>query len=237
MTAAIDGRGLFQAILDDPADDISRLIYADWLDENGQEERAEFIRLQLKLADPANWPLQPYLAKVVENLIGAHKDQWFRLLSRKPGYGQSHRLRWWPVASNEEERLDRGSDCPVLSEAIEGVSRRGFLTEVYCCCADWMRWGPEIVRTAPIQRVVLSNKKPLLHPQVGRENPLFLWLDQDGDVFMDLAEFLPTELCKVVLQLANIPIDDAFNLPWAFVTEQLAIDALSATCIRWAKEQ
>ncbi len=45
-----DGDAILRAILDDPADDLPRLAYADWLEENGQMERAEFIRLQLELA-------------------------------------------------------------------------------------------------------------------------------------------------------------------------------------------
>jgi uncharacterized protein (TIGR02996 family) len=46
-----------QAIREDPEDDAPRLIYADWLDEHGEAERAEFIRVQCELehmapADP-----------------------------------------------------------------------------------------------------------------------------------------------------------------------------------------
>ena len=37
-------------IIAHPDDDAPRLIYADWLEENGQPERGEFIRLQIKLA-------------------------------------------------------------------------------------------------------------------------------------------------------------------------------------------
>src|SRR5262249_26518532 len=37
-------------ILESPDDDTSRLIYADWLDDHGQPERAEFIRVQIELA-------------------------------------------------------------------------------------------------------------------------------------------------------------------------------------------
>jgi uncharacterized protein (TIGR02996 family) len=37
---------LYRAVLADPEDDAPRLIYADWLDEHGQPERAEFIRVQ-----------------------------------------------------------------------------------------------------------------------------------------------------------------------------------------------
>ena len=37
---------MFAAVCADPADDAVRLVYADWLEENGQPERAEFIRTQ-----------------------------------------------------------------------------------------------------------------------------------------------------------------------------------------------
>jgi uncharacterized protein (TIGR02996 family) len=37
---------LYRAVLANPEDDAPRLIYADWLDEHGQPERAEFIRVQ-----------------------------------------------------------------------------------------------------------------------------------------------------------------------------------------------
>src|SRR5262249_58171476 len=37
-------------IIADPDDDGLRLIYADWLDDHGDPERAEFIRVQCRLA-------------------------------------------------------------------------------------------------------------------------------------------------------------------------------------------
>jgi uncharacterized protein (TIGR02996 family) len=39
-----------RAICADPEDDTVRLVYADWLDENGDPDRAEFIRLQIQRA-------------------------------------------------------------------------------------------------------------------------------------------------------------------------------------------
>ncbi|MCE9563106.1 MAG: TIGR02996 domain-containing protein [Planctomycetes bacterium] len=49
-----DGDALRQAVLADPDEDTPRLIYADWLDENGQGDLAAFIRLQIEAvrADP-----------------------------------------------------------------------------------------------------------------------------------------------------------------------------------------
>jgi uncharacterized protein (TIGR02996 family) len=45
-----DHDALLAAIIADPADDLPRLALADWLDENGQPHRAQFIRLQLEQA-------------------------------------------------------------------------------------------------------------------------------------------------------------------------------------------
>jgi uncharacterized protein (TIGR02996 family) len=45
MTA--DHLPFVRAVMAAPDDDLPRLVYADWLDENGQPERAEFIRLQI----------------------------------------------------------------------------------------------------------------------------------------------------------------------------------------------
>lgn len=53
---------LWRAVVAAPHDDAPRLIYADWLDEHGQPERAAFIRVQCALAaldedDPDRAPL------------------------------------------------------------------------------------------------------------------------------------------------------------------------------------
>jgi uncharacterized protein (TIGR02996 family) len=45
-----DQKALLAAIWEDPHEDTPRLVYADWLQENGQPERAEFIRVQCELA-------------------------------------------------------------------------------------------------------------------------------------------------------------------------------------------
>lgn len=42
-------KAFLKAVCWNPADDAPRLIYADWLEEHGQAERAEFIRLQIEL--------------------------------------------------------------------------------------------------------------------------------------------------------------------------------------------
>src|SRR5262245_57198091 len=58
------GQNLLAAILADPDDDTVRLAYADWLEEQGdpaQQPRAEFIRVQVELAQGEPfWPGSPW---------------------------------------------------------------------------------------------------------------------------------------------------------------------------------
>ncbi|QDU23058.1 TIGR02996 domain-containing protein [Urbifossiella limnaea] len=44
-----DEPALLAAIADRPADDTPRLVYADWLDDHGDSDRAEFIRLNVEI--------------------------------------------------------------------------------------------------------------------------------------------------------------------------------------------
>lgn len=41
---------MLMAVLASPADDLPRLVYADWLDEQGEADRAEFVRVQCRIA-------------------------------------------------------------------------------------------------------------------------------------------------------------------------------------------
>lgn len=55
-----DAIALLAAIVANPAEDTPRLMYADLLQEEGDEERAEFIRVQVELARiaPDDWPTE-----------------------------------------------------------------------------------------------------------------------------------------------------------------------------------
>jgi uncharacterized protein (TIGR02996 family) len=47
-----DHDALLTAISEHPEEDTPRLMYADWLEENGQPERADFVRTQVEVARP-----------------------------------------------------------------------------------------------------------------------------------------------------------------------------------------
>jgi uncharacterized protein (TIGR02996 family) len=66
-----------QAIIEAPDDDTPRLVYADWLDEHGQDERAELVRVQCELARLAEGDrLRPELAAREWKLLTEHGKEW-----------------------------------------------------------------------------------------------------------------------------------------------------------------
>jgi uncharacterized protein (TIGR02996 family) len=48
-------QAFLRAVCENPEDDDVRLVFADWLDEHGEPERAEFIRLQIEQARLPEW--------------------------------------------------------------------------------------------------------------------------------------------------------------------------------------
>ena len=67
----------FQAILESPDDDRPRLAWADWLEETGQRERAEFIRVQCQLACfEEEGPEEEALRARQQALLADHEFEW-----------------------------------------------------------------------------------------------------------------------------------------------------------------
>jgi uncharacterized protein (TIGR02996 family) len=85
--------GLIEAIRQQPADNALRLVFADWLEEHGRTERAEFIRLQVALADPPDdWAEYRALRAREAALVKQHGQKWFGPL-KKLGVSQWHLRR------------------------------------------------------------------------------------------------------------------------------------------------
>ncbi len=65
------------AIRETPDADLPRLVYADWLDENGDPARAEFLRVQCELATrPDHDPLYRELEDREHELLSEHEPAW-----------------------------------------------------------------------------------------------------------------------------------------------------------------
>jgi uncharacterized protein (TIGR02996 family) len=73
-----------RAIAEAPEDTAARLVYADWLEEQG-DPRAEFVRADVRLAAmPAEDPARPALLEQLQDLRTGLDPDWLARLDRTP---------------------------------------------------------------------------------------------------------------------------------------------------------
>jgi uncharacterized protein (TIGR02996 family) len=91
---------LLRAVCENPDDDTPRLVFADWLDEHCEPERAEFIHLQIEAAHLTDrwqsWanPHLPHHDAQIAKILELHELRWRAAeLPEDPGFGwgQFHR--------------------------------------------------------------------------------------------------------------------------------------------------
>ncbi|MBX9624891.1 MAG: TIGR02996 domain-containing protein [Gemmataceae bacterium] len=96
-----DGEPLLRAVCEHPDDDTPRLVLADWLEENGEPERAAFIRLQCQAALSHRDRGRRRLEEQADRLLRLFSRRWAAELPHGAGY------RWADVYS-------RGFQCTVM---------------------------------------------------------------------------------------------------------------------------
>src|SRR5687768_5571910 len=116
-----DGDALLAAILANPDDDTPRLVYADWLQENGDDTRAEFIRLQCRNAARHPDQLDPADEESEAVLEDEKRRQW---LSGLPQFPRAH----WHFVRGFPESLEVSAD--LFLERYESFARVPFLRAV-----------------------------------------------------------------------------------------------------------
>lgn len=133
-----------------PADDLPRLVAADWLEEHGEAGRAEFIRVQCQVERTEGRFFTDCVregdvicSQINEQLrrMGVRGQEWcrgcrprVRLLERESQLWQTvgptlARARW--VVTHDPFRFDGSREQP------GALVRRGFVAEVRCTIADW----------------------------------------------------------------------------------------------------
>ena len=129
MTTTDTGAALLKAIIANPDEDTPRLVYADWLQENGDDERAEFIRVQVQLSRTE----YPDLRARESVLLGAHRERWLRVLCPACGGSGFNAEIDWP-ASNGCMTCNGSGDIGGLTESVHPTTfARGFLDCVEGC--------------------------------------------------------------------------------------------------------
>jgi uncharacterized protein (TIGR02996 family) len=91
---------LLAAVIAAPADDLPRLVYADWVEEHGEPDRAAFIRGQIELARTPPW--EPFAVRC-RHFHADDLDTGRRWLDRLPDLGD-----WWYVRWDDRHAYRRG---------------------------------------------------------------------------------------------------------------------------------
>jgi uncharacterized protein (TIGR02996 family) len=219
-TILTEGDALLADVVAHPERDDVRLILADWLQENGQEERAEFIRAQIELAtwrDERDWHRKA-LTRERNLLTQVHFWEWFGDVD---GW-----LKAWPGSPAVGVLTDgRGGTCEVGYYDGEDEKnwvftvRRGFVAEVRLPQQAWLAHGREIAGRHPLERVELSDRKPALF--VGA----FCW-----NRGLPQSQGMPPDFLDPRLWYA-LPTRDTER-----ATAEEAVADLSAACLLWARE-
>lgn len=146
-------RAFLDSIIAAPDDDAPRLIYADWLEERGDSERAEFIRVQCELGTYGEYRCPKYLGGMPDMLYGLPVVV----------EGESNcPCRWCGLKSREKALEFRtafwGADFPFPAIPKNGccVWRRGFVEKVRLSSEDWLRHADDLVRVTPLREVELT---------------------------------------------------------------------------------
>jgi uncharacterized protein (TIGR02996 family) len=133
------GKGLLQDIIENPADDVPRLIYADWLEENGAEERADFIRQAIAF---------PHASFV--RLTDGNPFQLLGLEEGEPqpifDLAKSAACHSWMWANT-----DFGCVIEDLGRHLDYREERGFVEGIRCLCADWLVCARDVLAGHPVQ--------------------------------------------------------------------------------------
>lgn len=240
---------LLAAILDDPADNARRLVYADWLEEHGQQERGEFIRVQIEIANACELHRKGHpTVEGFDDLIG--RESYLMYVANRKG--------WFAVV-------------PDLAHC---VISRGFLAVVSCTIEDWygvaclpcrgrgqwaanqpqrykdgvvkclacggtgMRYsdmGPAIVAAHPIETVRVLNREPMNDLSYRPHEPWGWWWAATHPPINaeDRPWWLPFDIHR---RLAFHNKDFSHN-GIGYATEADARADLSQAMIAWAKNR
>jgi uncharacterized protein (TIGR02996 family) len=149
-----DFTALLRAVLTEPDEDTPRLAMADWYGENGDEARAEFVRVQCELHRRCfgGWtptqqdvddmePLRRRERELLADGDWRNADAWFHFsglrLSNIWGGPPGHRHP--TLALRPADGADGDRECVHCSVC------RGFVESVTCTAADWLAHADAIV--------------------------------------------------------------------------------------------
>lgn len=215
-TTDVEYLALLEAIRTNPADDAPRLILSDWLEEHGEDERAAWIRHEVK------HQRQPIII-VSDMTIGAtrldeHKVLWSR------GFAQEVRLSCREFMGGPCERC-HGSGM---------LEAHSFRPPCRLCSGTGRIPGVarELFERHPLTRIILTCRKPL-RTNIQHGNLNYWWrMAPTATTELPGSEDIPDILRKFFVSRISGGLSEYLG----FNTEAAALSALSDACVRYGRE-
>lgn len=230
---------LMAAVRTTPDDDLPRLVLADWYEENGEGERAEFVRVQIALARKdfsrcsrghewrkVNKSSYPEPVSVCDT-CGIDGPFWpdiqpdIDLRKREKKLAEYFGYLWFPGVHRHLR------EAPDLAEWPLGIIRRGFLEVVRGPLVSLM--VPGVLRGREVMpiNVEVTDREP--HPNADDQLTHCGWIRADG-------EGRPDELPHEIYDLLEGGSERQDAVQWlAYPKRESAISALSTAILRWAR--
>lgn len=123
---------LLHAIRLNPAEDLPRLVYADHLEDAGESERAEFIRVGIAVSHRPE---------------GEYCNRF-------------HDYQACDCVHCREAQLEQRHGTFAI-EGVRTIWSRGFIVEIRAPLADLLEHGPAIVAEHPVERVRVTDREPM----------------------------------------------------------------------------
>jgi uncharacterized protein (TIGR02996 family) len=229
------------SILTDPADDAARLVYADWLEEQGSPEkaaRARLIRLGYERRDqlagryrasPENDARQAALDDAILALVEEYGRRWFSI----PPFltlDSAGAKDWKVVRESVRDQLDRGFVGRAVCEA------ESFLSEAGPPSGPAVSFAGALFSRQPVTNVLLSDRGPARVGSLPRSEPVVYrwWRIRDGFLLPD-ADDLPARLWDLLSSPQEIhDYPDGQKSAW-YTTAAEAVADLSRACVRYGR--
>lgn len=220
----IDREAMLAVVRENPADDLPRLVFADWLDDHGEADRAAFVRVQVELARlpdrtaflTAEWDrLTAGMSRLERNdptlrdrLAPELGRRWVAECYRREGLRRHERelltaergLAWGPDRGLWAAGLEMPIVClnynPDGRPGHFGTGyRRGFVAEVMGPLAALREHLPAVLAEHPVELVRVADRRP----EAFRGGAVWRWFDgsrrrDDGTTEDAPADMDPVEL-------------------------------------------
>ncbi len=211
---------LIRTILLAPGDDAPRLTYADWCDDNGQVERAEFIRVQIELArlpNPAAFGIE---CEHGHDFCPICDGRWIALNRREQElHGQTTAGEW----SGMPEEI-----CNI--PPITWNFMRGFVESIKLPTNSFLRHAAAIFAAQPVTSVRLTDREHYQDLSDYESDYPWCWSHANralGQTYDSSPHWLPPEL------FLRLPGGEFITK--CFGTESQARTALSAACVSYGR--